>query len=96
MSDFVFNGTFNVVEFDTTSTALFVDDGTRKQIEAARRNKEDTLDIDDIYGIEFFLVLSKISTIHKSTPETRLKYRQHNVEIDKEKAQLGPWEQRDD
>jgi hypothetical protein len=83
-----------------TAQACSSDDGTRKELESMLNAADpntvpDFVTIDDVYGVEFFVCLSRIVMIHNTSPETRLIYRQHNKAIEEEKKQLGPWEMED-
>lgn len=69
---------FYVVEM-TTGTVVYIDDGTRKQIEAwindNRADADETLTVDDIYGAETIFVRGYIVGMWYTTPELRRKDR---------------------
>lgn len=42
--------------------------------------------IDDVYGAEHTIVVSKINTIEQTTPETRRAEREHDAQLEEEKG----------
>jgi hypothetical protein len=92
MSEFVFAGTYWIVLFGGGLDGVFVDKGTYKMLsQALDSSMSKTLVIDDVYGVEHVIVLSKVSCILESSPESRLAYRRHNQAIEEEKTELGPY-----
>jgi hypothetical protein len=83
-----FIDTFHIVEVLGSGVSIFIDDGTRKQIEQCVR-KNDLISFDDIYGADHTVSILKIASISASSPEIRQSYFEHNQGIDEERKARG-------
>jgi hypothetical protein len=81
--------TFWVVEVQDASYGLFVDYGTKCQLENAIDNEIKLITVDDIYENEHCIRVARIVEMHQSSPAIRAKYAAHNVMIEEEKRARG-------
>lgn len=95
MSEFKYAETYWVVEFDHLQTGLFLDNETLRELEVAKFNGDRGIYLSDVYGVDFYCDPQKVFMAHRSSLETRHTYRLHNQAIEKEKQELGPWDQDD-
>ena len=77
MSDWSPPTEFHTVQL-TTGTVPYVDDGTRREIEAwIERGDAPTLTVDDVFGSNNLLIRGHLVSIWSSTPEQRARDREH-------------------